>query len=333
MFWAGLLVVSVLVGVAHSAYRRDLRAARARALSGSRILETRCGPIEYGTIGEGSPVLVLHGTSGGWDQGVFSARGLVGQGFRVIAPSRFGYLRTPMPMNASPEAEADTWASFLDALGIDRLPVIAFSAGAAPAVQLALRHPDRVSALVLNVPGAGGLCSSRAVTPPRVLLDALYRFDFLMWTIMRLAPRIMHLLVAVPSSLIPSLPPDEKATLDEAIRMILPVSTRRLGVLNEGKTQGSGRQYPLERVSTPTLLISAADDLYRTLPVARHAASLIPHARLIDFATGGHLLLGRTNEVWPAVATFLRRESSDQPFATASLATVAQRRMDSRMSA
>ena len=325
LFWAALLLVSVVVGVAFSAYRRDLRAARARALSGSRILETRCGPIEYGTIGEGSPVLVLHGTSGGWDQGVFSARGLVAQGFRVIAPSRFGYLRTPMPIDPSPEAEADTWASFLDALRIDRVPVIAFSAGAAPAVQLALRHHDRVSALVLIVPGAGGLCSTRAVTPPPVVLDALYRFDFLMWTIMRLAPRIMHLLVAVPSSLIPSLPPDEKATLDEAIRMILPVSTRRLGVLNEGKTQGSGRQYPLERVSTPTLLISAADDLYKTLPVARHAASLIPHARLIDFSTGGHLLLGRANEAWPAVATFVRRESRDQP--------LAQRRMDSRMSA
>jgi pimeloyl-ACP methyl ester carboxylesterase len=153
-----------------------------------------------------------------------------------------------------------------------------------------------------------------------------------MWTIMRLAPRIMHLLVAVPSSLIPSLPRDEKAMLDEAIRMILPVSARRLGVLNEAKTQGSRRQYPLDRVSTPTLLISAADDLYKTLPVARHAASLIPHARLIDFATGGHLLLGRANEVWPAVAAFLPRESLDQPFALASLATAAQRTMDSRMS-
>jgi hypothetical protein len=69
-------------------------------------------------------------------------------------------------------------------------------------------------------------------------------------------------------ALIPSLAPDDKARLDEAIRMILPVSSRRLGVLNEGNTQGSGCQYPLERITTPTLLISAADDLYKTLPVA-----------------------------------------------------------------
>jgi 2-hydroxy-6-oxonona-2,4-dienedioate hydrolase len=158
------------------------------------------------------------------------------------------------------------------------------------------------------VPGAGGLCGERAIGPPTVLLDAIYRFDFPMWAIIRLSPKVMYRLVAVPPSLVPSLCHEEKARLDEAIRMILPVSSRRLGVLNEGRTQRSGRQYPLEQVRVPTLLISAADDLYRTLPVARHAASIIPHARLIDFATGGHLLLGRTNEVFPAIARFLKDE-------------------------
>jgi pimeloyl-ACP methyl ester carboxylesterase len=194
------------------------------------------------------------------------------------------------------------------------VPVIAFSAGAAPAVQLALRHPDRVSALVLIVPGAGGLTSERAISPPRALLDLLYRWDFPMWALMRIAPGIMLRLVAVPASLVPSLPPGDKARLDEAVKMILPVSSRRLGVLNEGKTQGSAHQYALERISVPTLFISAADDLYRTLPNAKHAVKLIPHAKLIEFPTGGHLLLGRAHEVWPAVATFIRREV-EVPFA------------------
>jgi len=303
-----LLLLLPLAGAACSAYRRDLAAARARVLSGSQIVETASGPIEYAMLGEGSPVLVLYGTSGGWDQGLASARGLEAHGFRLIAPSRFGYLRTRLPADPSPEAEADTWANFLDALHIERLPVIAFSAGAAPAVQLALRHPGRVSELILMVPGAGGLCPLRAVAPPRFVLDALYRFDFPMWMVMRIAPRIMYRLVAVPSSLIPSLTFDEKAKLDEAIDLILPVTARRLGVLNEGKTQGSTTEYSLTHVAAPTLLISAADDLYRTLPVARHAATVIPHSRLIELRTGGHLLLGRGKEVWPAVAAFLRRD-------------------------
>ena len=312
IFWSALVSVSAIAIVVYAIYRRDVAAARAQALSGSRILETRCGPIEYGSLGEGSPVLVLHGTSGGWDQGLASARGLAAHGFRLIAPSRFGYLRTPLPVDPSPEAEADTWAGFLDALQIERLPVIAFSAGAAPAAQLALRHPNRVSALVLMVPGAGGLCSAPAIAPPRALLDAVFRLDFPMWAIMRVAPRIMHRLVAVPSSLVPLLRTEDKTRLDEAVRMILPAGSRRLGVLNEGNTQGSARQYPLERITAPTLLISAADDLYRTLPNARHAASLIPHARVIEFATGGHLLLGHENEVWPQVAGFLEHAGTKQ---------------------
>lgn len=303
-----LLLLLPLVAAAYSAYRRDLTAARARVLSGSRVVETRHGAIEYATLGKGSPILVLHGTSGGWDQGLASARGLLPYRFQLIAPSRFGYLRTPLPTDPSPEAEADAWASLLDALRIQRLPVIAFSAGAAPAVQLALRHPGRVSALVLMVPGAGGLCAARAIAPPRLLLDALYRFDFPMWLAIRIAPRIVYRLVAVPAALVRSLPFDEQAKLNEAIDLMLPVTARRLGVLNEGTTQGSAREYPLVQVAAPTLLISAADDLYKTLLTARHAATLIPHSRLIEFATGGHLLLGRAQEVWPAVAVFLRRE-------------------------
>jgi pimeloyl-ACP methyl ester carboxylesterase len=312
IFWSALLFVLAIATLVYSMYRREVAAARARTLSESRILETRCGRIEYSSLGEGSPVLVLHGTGGGWDQGLASARGLAAHGFQLIAPSRFGYLRTPLPADPTPEAEADTWAGFLDALQIQRLPVIAFSAGAAPAAQLALRHPDRVSALVLVVPGAGGLCAEPAIAPPRALLDAVFRFDFPMWAIIRLAPRIVHRLVAVPSSLVPSLRAEDKARLVDAVRMILPASSRRLGVLNEGNAQGSARQYPLERISAPTLLISAADDLYKTLPNARHAARLIPHARLIEFATGGHLLLAHENEVWREVAGFLEHAAKER---------------------
>lgn len=287
-----------------SEFRNELRAARERVRTGT-IIETRCGPIEYGTYGDGPPVLVLHGTSGGWDQGIVAARDLASRGFRLIAPSRFGYLRTPLPANPSAEAEADTWAAFLDALGIERLPVISFSAGAAPAVQLALRYPERVSQLVLIVPGAGGLIAKRSVSPPRFVLRALYHFDFPLWAVARAVPRIAHLLVAVPEALIGTLGDESRAKLDEMIATMMPVSERSRGVMNDGQTQGSATQYPLERIVAPTLLISAEDDLYKTLPVARHAAELIPNAKLLAFETGGHLLLGHSTEVFDAVADFL----------------------------
>jgi pimeloyl-ACP methyl ester carboxylesterase len=267
--------------------RRNIRAPSERVLPDSWIVPTDCGPVEYGTHGEGSPVLVLHG-SGGWDQGIASARGLAFEGFRLITPSRFRYGRTQLPEDPPQPAEADTWAGFLDALKIERAPVIAFSAGAAPAVQFALRHPSRVSALVM-VSRARGLTPMPAVVPPSFLLDSFYRFESPMWVLMQAPPRFGYALVAVPASVVPSLPPRERERTEETLRNILPVN-------------------PEERITTPTLLISAEDDLYRTLPVARHAAKSIPGAgpTFMPFEARGHLWLGRGHEIWPSVAAFIR---------------------------
>ena len=308
-----VIVVGLLVYVS---YRNDIQKAYQRISTGSKTIDTDCGLIEYSTLGEGPPVLVLHGTSGGWDRGIDAARGLVPHGFKIIAPSRFGYLRTPLPPDPLPPAEADTWICLLDALDIERVPVISYSAGAAPAMQLALRHPDRISAAVFVVPGSGGICPEcfdEATKPPRMLLDTLYRFDFPMWAIMKLAPKFIYSLLAVPSSLVPTLSPEARAELNESIQRMLPIHPRRLGVLNEGNTQGTQIQYPLEQVTTPTLFISAADDLYKTLPVAQEATRSILNAKLIEFSTGGHLLLDRGDEIWPAVADFLKENAPESP--------------------
>jgi pimeloyl-ACP methyl ester carboxylesterase len=301
-----ILVMSFLIYVS---YRIDIRKAYARISTGNKFVNTARGAIEYATLGEGPAVLVLHGTSGGWDQGILAARQLVQHGFQIIAPSRFGYLGTQLPPDPLPPAEAETWICFLDALNIQCAPIISYSAGAAPAIQMALRYPDRISAAVFIVPGSGGICPEcfeEETNPPRMLLDAIYRFDFPMWAIMKLVPKFTFKLVAVPSALVPTLSPKAKEELNEGIKGMLPVRPRRLGVLNEGNTQGTQTQYPLDQVTIPTLFISTADDLYKTLPVARHAARIIPNARLIEFPTGGHLLLDRGDEIWPAVADFLK---------------------------
>jgi hypothetical protein len=93
---AFLAIASVAagIGIALPAYRADLSAARERATM-SQIAQTPCGPIEYSSVGQGDPVLVVHGAGGGFDQGQYFAAPLAAHGFRVIAMSRCGYLRTP----------------------------------------------------------------------------------------------------------------------------------------------------------------------------------------------------------------------------------------------
>ena len=78
--------------------------ARARAGRGSVVVQIRCGLIEYQEAGTGVPLLAVHGSGGGHDQGMAFARSLTRLGIRVIAMSRFGYPRTPMPSDASAAA-------------------------------------------------------------------------------------------------------------------------------------------------------------------------------------------------------------------------------------
>jgi pimeloyl-ACP methyl ester carboxylesterase len=122
-----VVVVAVLV---YARFRRDMRTAQARLESGgSQVIATDCGPIEYATFGEGDPVLVVHGIFGGFDQGLVIARGNVGEEFRSIVPSRSGYLRTPLPDDASPAGQADAYVCLLDALGIEQAAIMGTSAG------------------------------------------------------------------------------------------------------------------------------------------------------------------------------------------------------------
>ena len=67
----------------------------------------------------------------------------IGDDFFWICPSRFGYLRTPIPQNASFEAQADAYAALLDHLHIEKAAIIGLSIGGPSALLFALRHPDR----------------------------------------------------------------------------------------------------------------------------------------------------------------------------------------------
>ena len=128
--------------------QNDARALLARAAHPCGI-DTRAGAVECAVDGAGPAVLALHGGAGGCDQGFLLAVSAVGEGVRVVAPSRPGYLGTPLAAGPSPAEQADICADILDNLGIDDAAVIAVSGGGPSALEFALRHPGRCRRLVL----------------------------------------------------------------------------------------------------------------------------------------------------------------------------------------
>ena len=120
----------------HARYRRDLLRARARlARLERRSTDTPFGPLEYCDWGEGA-----RSSSYTVSSVVVTCRrhgALVPAGYRIITPSRFGYLGSPLPEKPTTAAQADAFVSLFDALGIAQVPVLAFSAGSTSAVQFA----------------------------------------------------------------------------------------------------------------------------------------------------------------------------------------------------
>ena len=293
-------------------YRRAIRAARARVSEGSRIVGTPCGPIEYAETGAGPPVLVVHGAGGGWDQGFDFGRPLAARGFRVVAMSRFGYLRTPLPADASPAAQADAHAALLDVLGIREAAIAGASAGAPSALQFALRHPDRCRALVLLVPALyaprpGGAPPLETPQGTPFLFDTALRSDFLFWSAIRvLRPLVIRSILATPTADVERAAPAEKVRVRMLLDHILPVSARRLGLVNDAAITSSLPRYDLERIAAPTLVMSVEDDLFGTWAAAKYTASQVPDARFVGYPSGGHVWVGHEEDALAEVAGFLR---------------------------
>lgn len=254
---------------------------------------------------------MIHGSGGGHDQGMAWARPLARHGVRAIAMSRFGYLRTPRPADASPEAQADAHVCLLDALGIARAAVMGVSAGAPSALQTAIGHPGRVEALLLVVPIA---CKPGAVAdsaPPvsdgkDAMRLRLLGSDFLFWAALHVArdPLVRHLLATRPEQ-VAAASDAERARVNDLAERILPVSRRAEGLRDDtglGKRLGS---YGLEAIRVPTLVDSARDDGFGTFAGAQYTASRIAGAKFIGFDDGGHLLVGHDEAVRAAIVELL----------------------------
>jgi pimeloyl-ACP methyl ester carboxylesterase len=302
-------------------YLRDIRRARERVSAGSRTVETPQGPIEYGSAGDGPPVLVVHGGGGGFDQGLEVADPLVRNGFRVVAPSRFGYLGSPVPDDASPAAQADAYALLLNALDLPRAAVVGASAGAPSAMQFALRHPDRTTALVLLVPAAypsridrrpGGAMPSRTTAVTRFLFDVALRSDFLFWIAPKIARNAMlRTILGTPPSALRNASAEERSRILRVLDQVQPLSLHRLGLLNDAAVVRSLPRYELERIAAPTLVLAVEDCLYGTWEGARYTAEHIPGARFVGYQDGGHLWAGHQDEFIVEITGFLRKAAGD----------------------
>ena len=290
IFW--LVIVTVVAAiVVWAVHGRDMRRAYERIQKGSKVIPSPFGDIEYAEGGAGQPVLVIHGSGGGFDQGELLAGAVLGENIRWIAPSRFGYLRSTFHPGATFDDQAHAYAFLLDHLGIDRAAVITLSHGGPSALLFAALHPDRVSSLTLI---SAGVASSKDANQARAnqqgnALTAIFQRDYRYWAVTTALRGRFLQLMGVSPSVIARLTPEQRALADKVIDFMNPVSRRAAGVTFDNRAA-----MPNERIAAvraPTLILHAKDDTLQLYRNAEFAAATIPGSRLVSFDHGGHLIL------------------------------------------
>jgi 2-hydroxy-6-oxonona-2,4-dienedioate hydrolase len=305
---AGAVVAGGATAAAYNAAMAKADALVAPELS--KVIQSRFGDLEYAEAGSGVPFLMVHGTGGGFDQGLFFAKRFSEAGYRVIAPSRFGYLRTAFPSDPSSENQADAFVDLLDALGIDKVAIAGGSAGALPALAFAIRHPDRCAALLPLIPASYVPRDTpvQSVPPDQMQMAmTVLKSDFLFWLAIALAPDFLtEALLATKPALIKAADPAEQARARHILETILPVSRRAEGLINDARLASDPAQMAIETITAPTLAVSYEDDGFGTAAAARYIGEHVPGARTHIFPDGGHIGIGHDAESFALIDGFLK---------------------------
>ena len=289
LLWAAPLALA-LASHRSKAWRKKLIA---RKDANRWIAQTAKGPVEYGTLGYGDPVLVLHGTPGGYDQGLGMAGLWDRKGLRFLAVSRPGYLGTPLSTGRTPEEQADAYAAFLDAMDIPKLPVIGASGGGPSAIHFAARHPGRITRLVLLQ-----AVSAPMDIPKRNPMRSALESDMLAWMGVRLCG-LWQKLSRNPIIL------GNPGAVVAGMESVLPQDLLREGIDNDVAQMNALAPLPLSEIAAPTLLVHGRMDDLVPYAFSKHAAKSIPGARLYTLQNGDHFTTPLDPLAVEAIGAFL----------------------------
>lgn len=272
-------------------YQRDIRAAYGRVQGESSIVSTSYGNVEYTEGGTGPDVLVIHGGGGGYDQGEILARTVVGDKFRWITPSRFGYLGSSLPEGATYDDQAHAYAELLDHLKVKKVAIVALSAGGPSAELFALLYPERVSSLTLISAGAANISEQEGKQGEKQgkMISSIMQRDFSYWITVKLFKKQLMQLMGANKEVIATLSPQQIEEMNLIIDYMNPAALRKSGANFDHYAS-----LPNERIAgiqTPTLVVHAKDDTLQPYQNAVFASSVIPGARLLSFDKGGHFVM------------------------------------------
>jgi pimeloyl-ACP methyl ester carboxylesterase/DNA-binding SARP family transcriptional activator len=171
----------------------------------------------------------------------------------------------------------------VDTLGLGRFPVIGMSQGCAVGIEYAVRHPDRVSALIL-IGGYAAGWRIAATAEERERREAVMTLTRLGWGTSTAAYRHIFSQTFMPDGT-----PEDLIWFDEFQRL---TTSAENAYRFQDAFGDIDVRHLLAQVAVPTLVLHARDDQRIRLDQGRDLAMSIPGARFVTLESRNHILLG-----------------------------------------
>lgn len=277
----------------------------------SRIVKVDKRDIHLSEIGNGEPVLMLHGGGPGAAGVGNYARNLeaLAKHFRVLVPDMPGYGQSTKGVKRSdPFGDlADAMLGLLDALKIKAAHVVGNSYGGACALRMALDQPTRVKSLVLM--GPGGINTTRGLPTPG-LNQLLNYYGGSGPSIEKLRSFVREYLVydgsTVPESLIQA---RYESSIDPEVVASPPL--RRPNSLPAALRMDFTRDARLRKCRVPTLVLWGTEDKVNRPSGGTTLQDAMPYCDLYLFSRTGHWVQWERADEFNAVTTaFIQRHSA-----------------------
>ncbi|MBW2595807.1 MAG: alpha/beta hydrolase [Deltaproteobacteria bacterium] len=252
--------------------------------------------MEYRTLGKGYPLIMITGFSGTMDLWASDALDILSSHYKVIIFDNRGMGGTSAGNRKfTIEQFADDTAGLMEALGIDRAHVLGWSMGTEIAQELTLRHPEKVTRLVLYAAD----CSMKACPPAP---DILKKMSDTSGTPEEQGKRLIGLLF--PQSWIKNHVDDIKKLFSGQMRDSSPENIERQGIAMDSWKGSCDR---LSQIKCPTLLITGTDDILTPPQNSYMMVDKIPGAKLVTLENGGHGVMYQYPEKFcDAIIDFLK---------------------------
>lgn len=268
-----------------------------------RSVETTVGRLSIVSAGSGEPVILIHGL--GATKGSFLPTvAALADRFRTIAVDLPGFGDSDKPLGAyHPPFLARAVVALLDALEIDRAHLIGNSMGGRVALELGLRHPERVRRLALLAPSLAWKRERPWAPLVRVLRPEI--------GLIQVTPR--WVVEAIVHRTVPGLENNwVRAGVDEFLRAYLTprgrmafyAAARQIYLEEPHGTKGFWTK--LATLAPASLFIWGKRDTLVPIAFAAHVKQTLPSARHLELDCGHVPQLERSAETHAAIAAFLR---------------------------